>query len=256
MTAAEILQQVLTVYRAGIEKNAGIRAAKRKLGVVGVPPDYSDALALAENSGKILGKALADALMAEYAGAPVPEADALAIVPPALRQNHEFVAEYVRQLQTFKNRKAGLPPVAPDMPFDEERAEGIAVNLSRRESLALTEDIASFVDEVETNSLMDIDDAVAEMAEIHEEMGLSPKIVRTAASGGCCPWCDNLEGSYDYSAGMDRDVFRRHENCRCLIEYEPARTSPGRARRASDASPKKIERRIRTEQDILSGWRR
>ncbi len=50
--------------------------------------------------------------------------------------------------------------------------------------------------------------------------GMAPKIVRRAA-GNCCDWCSALAGTYDYGDVYftGNDVFRRHENCRCTVEY-------------------------------------
>ncbi len=50
-------------------------------------------------------------------------------------------------------------------------------------------------------------------------MGLSPKIIRKS-NGGCCDWCNKLVGTYDYSAAPG-DVYRRHENCNCTVDYDP-----------------------------------
>ena len=50
------------------------------------------------------------------------------------------------------------------------------------------------------------------------QSGLSPKIKRTS-SGKCCQWCDEIAGIYDYPA--PDEVYRRHQNCNCLVEYYP-----------------------------------
>lgn len=51
------------------------------------------------------------------------------------------------------------------------------------------------------------------------EAGLPAKVHRYSI-GGCCPWCDALEGEYEYPNVPD-DVWRRHDNCNCIIEYTP-----------------------------------
>ena len=64
------------------------------------------------------------------------------------------------------------------------------------------------------------DDHVRVNAEARYRAGMAPKIVRTA-SFGCCKWCASLEGSYPYEdvADTGNDVFRRHERCRCTVDY-------------------------------------
>ncbi len=51
-------------------------------------------------------------------------------------------------------------------------------------------------------------------------MGLKPKIIRRTTFK-CCEWCDNLAGTYTYP-DVPSDVYRRHENCRCTVIYDPA----------------------------------
>lgn len=67
-----------------------------------------------------------------------------------------------------------------------------------------------------------VDDSVKANADLHYNAGLLPKIVRTT-DGKCCEWCNNLAGIYDYEKvrNTGNDVFRRHRNCGCVVEYRP-----------------------------------
>ncbi|MDD6201372.1 MAG: hypothetical protein PUB13_00270 [Lachnospiraceae bacterium] len=38
--------------------------------------------------------------------------------------------------------------------------------------------------------------------------------------GGCCEWCRALAGTYSYP-DVPKDVYRRHQRCRCIVEYYP-----------------------------------
>lgn len=64
------------------------------------------------------------------------------------------------------------------------------------------------------------DDHIRYNADKRFRAGMAPKIIRTAAPK-CCEWCSSLEGVYDYEDVKDtgNDVFRRHERCRCTVEY-------------------------------------
>ncbi len=44
---------------------------------------------------------------------------------------------------------------------------------------------------------------------------------RIATAQGCCAWCSRIAGRYDYEDVRDKgnDVFRRHERCRCTVDY-------------------------------------
>ena len=55
-------------------------------------------------------------------------------------------------------------------------------------------------------------------AQFRYEAGLSPKIIRTS-SGHCCEWCNKIAGTYSYP-DVPKDVYRRHDNCDCAVEYE------------------------------------
>lgn len=57
-----------------------------------------------------------------------------------------------------------------------------------------------------------------ENARVAHSVGLEAKIVRTM-NGETCKWCAEMAGTYEYSPKMNRDVFRRHDNCDCTVEY-------------------------------------
>ena len=62
---------------------------------------------------------------------------------------------------------------------------------------------------------------VRKNAEFHFHSGMSPKIVRKEV-GNCCKWCKSLVGTYSYP-DVPKDVYRRHRNCRCTVEYYPGK---------------------------------
>ena len=64
------------------------------------------------------------------------------------------------------------------------------------------------------------DDSIKKNAECQYQSGLSPKI-RRISMGKCCKWCDRLVGTYDYATvrNTGNGVFRRHERCRCTVEF-------------------------------------
>ncbi|MCD8021238.1 MAG: hypothetical protein LUF92_17185, partial [Clostridiales bacterium] len=62
-----------------------------------------------------------------------------------------------------------------------------------------------------------------ENADFHYQSGLHPKIIRRANSGAC-KWCLALAGTYNYEdvKNTGNDVFRKHNNCKCSVVYDPA----------------------------------
>lgn len=82
------------------------------------------------------------------------------------------------------------------------------------------DDVAWVLNEpVKTFSRGVVDESIRRNVEFHGAAGLHPRVVRTAEAG-CCAWCAKLAGTYDYP-DVPKDVYRRHENCRCRVTYDP-----------------------------------
>lgn len=65
-----------------------------------------------------------------------------------------------------------------------------------------------------------VDETMKRNAEFQTKAGVAPKIVRKSPTK-CCPWCDALVGEYRYPDEVPDDVYRRHDNCNCIVEYYP-----------------------------------
>ena len=66
------------------------------------------------------------------------------------------------------------------------------------------------------------DDYMKANAEFRSRAGIDTYIERRD-DGKCCEWCSKLAGRYRYPDQVPRDVFKRHDNCGCLVSY----TTPG-----------------------------
>ena len=49
------------------------------------------------------------------------------------------------------------------------------------------------------------------------DAGIKEMVIREAI-GGCCPWCQNLAGIYEYGT-EPKDIFKRHDNCTCIVTF-------------------------------------
>lgn len=141
-------------------------------------------------------------------------------ITPTMKNNYELISEYSKDVQTLINKKAGLGLNGIKAPLNKDRIHGIVQRLADEEDYEKTKWI---LDENMVNfSQSIVDDTVRKNAESHFKLGLEPKIYRES-SGKCCKWCSKLDGTYNYfevkNAG--NDVFRRHRNCRCTVEYVP-----------------------------------
>lgn len=61
--------------------------------------------------------------------------------------------------------------------------------------------------------------SIEKNVKFQSDSGLRPKVVRKS-NGYCCEWCNKLVGTYSYP-DVPRDVYRRHKNCTCTVEYDP-----------------------------------
>lgn len=92
-----------------------------------------------------------------------------------------------------------------------------------------------------------IPEAIKQNAAFHYQAGLSPQIVRRT-NGRCCKWCRDLAGTYSYPTETE-DVYRRHENCTCTVDYHPGN---GKAKNARTKEWRDIESSDILEERVAS----
>ena len=112
----------------------------------------------------------------------------------------------------------GLTVATPD---ESEKIHGILEVASSEQWDDVKEEVASAAANFSHKC---VDDTIRENAERQYEAGLSAKVHRTPAMGACT-WCTDVAGTYSYDEvrGAGSDVWRRHANCDCVVEYEPVK---------------------------------
>ena len=166
--------------------------------------------------------------------------DAISILEPMLGHAYQMNALACEKVQQTLNKAAGINLKAQTPPLNRDRVEGFARRIGREENY---DDVAWILNEpVKTFSRSVVDDSIKANADFQYKAGLSPKIVRTAEAK-CCDWCASLEGEYDYPL-ENTDVYRRHDNCRCVVEYKPGdgRAQNTHTKQWRDESEERIER--------------
>ena len=142
------------------------------------------------------------------------------VINPAMKNNYILISEVTEQVQKVLNERAniGIKACKPEM--NQERIDSIINKIASSENFSNVKWMLEVP--IVNYSLCIIDDAIRANAEFQFKAGLNPQIVRTS-TGKCCDWCNNLAGVYDYEKVRNRgnDVFRRHNNCRCIVEYDP-----------------------------------
>ena len=167
--------------------------------------------------GELLAEAISGELSAEVLPNGVLTEDIAGnILRWLLADDYDLVTDASAKTMESLNRDAGLHMKAVKPPINSDRVEGLIKKASSYDDLdkakkALQDPVVNFSQNV-------CDRLVEENVNAHFKAGLSPKITRKAV-GGCCKWCSSLEGSYDYP--VPRENYSRHENCRCLVLYDP-----------------------------------
>lgn len=165
-------------------------------------------------------------------------------VRPMLRENYGLINGTAAEIQQIEDAVAGigLEPVMADFP--EGRVEGLINEMVDAET---TEDALRWLTEPIINTCESfMDDYVQANARARQKAGLEATITRTA-EGGACAWCRALVGSWEYGE-EPKDIYRRHEFCRCAVTYKSGRSSQNVwSKKKWESTPEEIERRKSAE---------
>ncbi len=214
--APGLLDQISKSFWTQYKADKKIKAIHEK--VYAGTATYEEAQAFAVETGEIMSRVLQTHITADA----LPDGRmyyniAERVLRSTFRDGHQAVAEVCAQVQTALNQSAGIGIKAIVPEFSEDRLMGIVNRVSAAESF---DNVAWILGDPVVNFCQSVVDASVEQnAQFHYNSGLQPKVVRTSA-GKCCDWCSALAGTYRYP-DVPRDVYRRHENCRCLVTYNP-----------------------------------
>lgn len=212
-----LLENIQEDFRKNFSVNEKIKELYKK--IQDGSATYQEAYEFAEHTGTILAQSFEKHLNSSI----LPEGKmyyniADRILRDTLKENYDLIVNATSQIQKKLNENAGIgiKPIVPGL--NQDRIDGLVNKISSAENY---DDVAWVFDEpVKTFSLSVVDDSIKKNAEFHSKAGLSPKIIRKSESK-CCKWCGNLAGSYTYPDNVPDDVYRRHENCRCTVDYNP-----------------------------------
>lgn len=169
-----------------------------------------------------VGEILADVLGSNITAGVLPNGNmyfniADRLLNPTMQKNFELITGFAEDVQTDLNHAAGLKLKAQIPGISQDRIDGIVNRISSEPDF---EKVKWLLDEPIVNfSQSIVDDAIRANATFHAKAGLRPKITRRV-SGRACDWCKKLAGTYDYGE-EPKDVYRRHERCRCTVDYNP-----------------------------------
>lgn len=214
--APGLLEAIKETFTDNINRNSKI--AELRKAVQAGTATYVDA----DDFAFEVGTALADAFSAHLAADILPDGKmhfniADRVLRPLFEDDHKLISDITAQVQTALNQKAGLRIKAQAAKLDADRIAGFINKLSAADSF---DDVAWVLkDPVITYSQSIVEAVLKANVDFQGKAGLHPTIIRKATRK-CCEWCQALAGEYEYPDVPD-DVYRRHANCRCTVEYDP-----------------------------------
>jgi len=165
------------------------------------------------------GDALVKAYKLKISGADLPDGRmyyniAERLINGTMKVPIEGVYDFCGRVQTGINEAAGIGINAVIPGINQDRLDGLIERLSNELNF---DDVAWILDDPIKNILQSaIDEFIEANAKLQSDAGLNPQIIRTVA-GRACKWCRSVAGVYGYPV-ENKDVYRRHENCRCAME--------------------------------------
>lgn len=213
----ELLKKIQDDFQSEFNKSKAISGLYAK--VRDGTATYKEANDFAIEAGNILATAYTNNLSSDV----LPNGKmyyniAKRILDPTMKYNYDLIADVTDQVQQSLNEaaKIGIKPVTPEL--NQGRIDGIVNRVVKTEHFddaawILREPIVNFSQSI-------VDDSIKRNAEFHAGAGMKPVIARKLA-GGCCEWCARLAGTYTYPDDVPHDVYRRHQRCRCTVDYNP-----------------------------------
>lgn len=181
---------------------------------------YKTAQELSIRVGKSLGKVL----KAHEPINGIDEWDYLDLIPKTWGLDQSIMAENCRLVQETMNKKNGFGMKYKEPKFDKDRVNGIIKELEDNPEFSNIS--KTFYDQLTNFSQNIVDESMRENAGLMYRSGIKTLVIRQAEAGGC-KWCQEQAGTYDYNDVKDQgnDVWRRHENCNCTIDFITERDS-------------------------------
>lgn len=140
-----------------------------------------------------------------------------AILKPTLKTGFESIEAISRAVQQNLNAAAGIGLKAVGARQNMDRVQGLCTAVSGYDNTAAA--LWIFGEPVTTYMRTIPADVLKANVEFQGRAGLEPMIARRSV-GKCCDYCDRLAGMYYYPV-IDTDVYRRHDRCRCTVDYIP-----------------------------------
>lgn len=218
----DIVKKIATEYDRKVRNDLRISAIQKS-----AKKGYQKLIA-AQRISTLTGMSTAEVLLSNlldlYPDGAIPEEVAKALIVPTLRKNYDFVSPIAESAHTaiLEDAGIGLKPVVPA--FDANRAEGIAVELSKAENVAEHSDLLR--NQIINNSINIVDESTRQNVQTQSRVGLEVRVIRIYDGRGLhygktpCEWCIQRVGEWEYRDALANGVFERHTGCECDLYYK------------------------------------
>ena len=214
---------------------------------------FTDANEYARVVGKQYGDAIRNLSGSELPNGQMGDTIANETLKPFLTEMTDTVKNYATDVMETAMKSAGIG-LKPIVPYEADKVDGILKAAVKDKWDDIKDEVG---DAAGTLAHKCVDDSIKANARFQYNAGMSPKIIRTATPGAC-KWCEDVAGEYEYQEvrGSGNDVFRRHANCDCIVEYVPRKggkqvvSSSTYHQNRSSLTPEEREKRAKESQEF------
>lgn len=204
-------EEIAKAFREAVDKDKEVQKILQR--VSDGDHSYANMTKLAKRVGTDLGRVLKAYEPVDGIGMD----DFIEILPKSLGLDHQIITNACQQVQENKNKEIGLNLKYQEPKFNMNRVRDLATEL--RNNPEFNNINKTFYDQLVNFSESIVDDSIRENAKLLYQSGVRTLVVRQAEAG-CCEWCQEVAGTYDYrDAPTGADVWRRHLNCDCIIDF-------------------------------------
>lgn len=139
------------------------------------------------------------------------------ILSETLKDNYEIINSAVAEVQRAIDKKANINIKPQQAAFPTERVNALVNSVSAEN---ITQEVSKRRLDSPVRNITEsfYNDYVEANVKFRSKAGLKCYIIRDSHNG-CCKWCTNLAGKYEYPDNVPKDIYRRHDNCGCDVTF-------------------------------------
>lgn len=199
--------------RAELDRRLSLDPELRKLSkkIRNGKANFNDTFRYSEIVSKYLGE-----IMQENIGTITNPLGKEYVCKELLRDHYEAINDVLGEVQVALDEELGIHLNPVKAPRNDERIAQVAHALE--DPTVKLETIRRRAKAPVVNTAMSMhDNYIRVNAKLRNDLGLKPIIQRFGT--GCCSWCSAVAGKWRFGE-QPEDVFRRHDNCDCVIIYD------------------------------------